>query len=45
MNILSLIFLTLICINIIFHSMQVKNTDKHMKDIENELPDEYKEFK
>jgi hypothetical protein len=44
MNILSLMFLTLMCININFHYMQVKDADKHMKNIENELPDEYKEF-
>jgi hypothetical protein len=45
MIILSLIFLAFICTNMAFHSMQVKKIDKYMKDMEKELPEEFKTIK
>jgi uncharacterized membrane protein YwzB len=45
MIILSLIFLAFICINIAFHSMQVKKIDKYIKAMEKELLEEFKTIK
>lgn len=45
MIILSLIFLAFICMNIISNSMRAKRIDTYIKDIEKELPKEFKTIK